>query len=234
VRLWIDTDIGDHPDDVVALSCAEAHPGVELVGVSTVGGDAERRAVVARALIDAPVVASPSAEDLRHAAPDALLAIGPLTNIAALITAGALPERGVVMGGTMRPTRHRARMQRVETNFGMDPGAAARVVSGWPAATIVPLDVTVAMWVDDGTRDRIVAAEPGVGEVLRPDADFVLHDALALLVLLGEAPVTVERRRLEVSADGELREDAGGVEHPVVTSVDADAAMARILELLGA
>ena len=38
VRLWIDTDIGDNPDDAVALLCAAAHPDVELVGVSTTGG----------------------------------------------------------------------------------------------------------------------------------------------------------------------------------------------------
>src|SRR2546426_4146374 len=53
VRLWIDTDIGTNVDDAVALLAAVAHPSVELVGVSTVGADPERRAAVAVALLAA-------------------------------------------------------------------------------------------------------------------------------------------------------------------------------------
>jgi inosine-uridine nucleoside N-ribohydrolase len=233
VRLWIDTDVGDHPDDVVALRCAATHPTVELVGVSTVGGDAERRAAAARAVVDAPVFSGAVVEELREAGPDALLAIGPLTNVAAFGETGVLPEHGAVMGGAMGPTVHRGEVQRVERNFGLDPGAAARVVAGWPEATIVPLDVTVSMRVDDKTRDRVLELEPHAADVMRAGDDLVLHDALALLVLLREAPVSVARRRLLVAADGELIEHAPGVEHPLVTSVDEVTAMGRILELLG-
>jgi len=50
VRLWIDTDVGTNPDDAVALLCAAGHRDVDLVGVSTVDGDTEWRAEVARAL----------------------------------------------------------------------------------------------------------------------------------------------------------------------------------------
>src|SRR4051812_1406194 len=63
-RLWIDTDINPPPtrgsvgtffganvDDAVALLAAVAHPAVELVGVSTVGSDPERRAAVAVGLL---------------------------------------------------------------------------------------------------------------------------------------------------------------------------------------
>src|SRR5438105_15416026 len=53
VRLWIDTDIGTNVDDAVALLAAAAHPAVELVGVSTVGSDPERRAAVAVGLLAA-------------------------------------------------------------------------------------------------------------------------------------------------------------------------------------
>src|SRR2546429_8813925 len=53
VRLWIDTDIGTNVDDAVALLAAVAHPSVELVGVSTVGADPERRAAVAVGLLAA-------------------------------------------------------------------------------------------------------------------------------------------------------------------------------------
>ena len=55
MRLWIDTDVGGDPDDAIALLCAAAHPAVDLVGVSTVDGDHERRVGVARSLVEAPV-----------------------------------------------------------------------------------------------------------------------------------------------------------------------------------
>ena len=35
MRLWIDTDIGDDPDDTVALWCAARSSDAQLVGVST-------------------------------------------------------------------------------------------------------------------------------------------------------------------------------------------------------
>ena len=88
MRLWIDTDIGDNPDDAVALLCARAHPDVDLVGVSTTGGRTEWRAELARQFVDVDVVAGEHPDELvarmRSASPDAVLAIGPLTNIAAL------------------------------------------------------------------------------------------------------------------------------------------------------
>ena len=43
MRLWVDTDIGDNPDDTIALWCAAHSPDVELVGVSTVDGDVALR-----------------------------------------------------------------------------------------------------------------------------------------------------------------------------------------------
>lgn len=43
MRCWVDTDVGDDPDDMVALACAAAHPEVELAGVSTIGRDTPRR-----------------------------------------------------------------------------------------------------------------------------------------------------------------------------------------------
>ena len=56
MRLWIDTDVGTNLDDAVALLCAAGHRDVELVGVSTVDGDTEWRAEIARTLVDVPVV----------------------------------------------------------------------------------------------------------------------------------------------------------------------------------
>src|SRR2546423_9650335 len=44
-------DVGTNVDDAIALLAAVAHPAVELVGVSTVGSDPERRAAVAVGLL---------------------------------------------------------------------------------------------------------------------------------------------------------------------------------------
>ena len=64
MRLWIDTDVGDNPDDAVALLCAAAHPDIELVGVSTTGGQTEWRAELARQLVDAVVVPGERPDEL--------------------------------------------------------------------------------------------------------------------------------------------------------------------------
>jgi inosine-uridine nucleoside N-ribohydrolase len=242
VRLWIDTDVGDNPDDAVALLCAGAHPDVELVGVSTTGGRTEWRAELAREFVTADVVAGEHPDELARrviaAKPDAVLAIGPLTNIAALLALGIPLTPLTIMGGVLVPLRHRGRLRRVERNFSQDPSAAAVVLAG-TEASIVPLDVTVGMRLEPAVLDRLVASAPKlVPEIERwiaeQDEPVVLHDPLALLVALGESFVSVEPRVISVdSTDGTVREGEGGHEHAVVVSVDAPAAVDRVLGLLG-
>ncbi len=213
MRLWIDTDVGDNPDDTVALLCARAHPDVELVGVSTTGGRSDWRAALARELVDAEVVPGDHpdevAERFATARPEALLAIGPLTNIAALTVLDAAIPPLTVMGGVLVPLRHRSRLRRVEWNFSQDPGAAAVVVDSTDA-TIVPLDVTVAMRLETAVLEQLVSTAPRLlPEIERwtaeQDEPVVLHDPLALLVALGEPLVAIESRTLGVDAnDGTL------------------------------
>ena len=68
MRLWIDTDVGDNPDDAVALLAAAADPAADLVGVSTTGGRTAWRAELARELMPTgppiPVVAGEQAGEL--------------------------------------------------------------------------------------------------------------------------------------------------------------------------
>ena len=243
MRLWIDTDIGDNPDDAVALLCACAHPNVELVGVSTTGGRTEWRAELARQVVEVPVIPGESidvlADTFGKAEPEAVLAIGPLTSVAALVAVGIAFPPITVMGGALFPVEHRGRVQTVEFNFARDPAAAAIVVAR-SDATIVPLDVTVTMRLDAQQVDRLVHADARLApEVARWQAAFddplVLHDPLALLSCVGEPVVTSEHRMLEVDAhDGRLRVTERGCDHAVVVDVDAHAAIHRLLELLGA
>ena len=94
----------------------------------------------------------------RAASPEAVLAIGPLTNVAALLALGVTMPRLTLMGGVLTPVEHRGRLQAVEHNFAGDPAAAAVVVA-MTDATIVPLDATVAMRLDPTQVDGLVRAD---------------------------------------------------------------------------
>jgi inosine-uridine nucleoside N-ribohydrolase len=262
-RLWIDTDINPPPaigsggtfvgtnvDDAVALLAAVAHPSVELVGVSTVGSDPERRAAVAVGLLAGAGVdlgsvavvagAADSVDAVASSGAEALLAIGPLTNVAAMTAAGVRPPELTVMGGALRPVEHRGELRTVEYNFASDPDAAAAVLAV-PGAVIVPLDATVAARLDDRMVARLVGAapvlEPMVQAWVSEWGEVVLHDPAALLIAAGDGTELgrFERRRLQVEPDGRVIDGgpgAGGTVHDVVTSLFGVAVVASVLALL--
>jgi purine nucleosidase len=248
VRLWIDTDVGTNPDDAVALLCAAGHRDVDLVGVSTVDGDTEWRAEIARTLVDAAVVpgARLGGRDVAVSQAEALLAIGPLVNVARLAAAGVLPPRLGVMGGVLRPVHHRGAVREVEHNFGTEPAAARAVIGHTPGVLLCPLDVTVRMRPSATDLDDLVSAAPALGPMFDewrekhraggvPDDEEAvrLHDPLALLALVGEPVVAVERQALTVDERGAVDADSGrGRAVDVVTDVDAVRAMERIVELV--
>jgi inosine-uridine nucleoside N-ribohydrolase len=245
LRLWIDTDIGDDPDDAVALAMAARHPNVDIIGVSTVYRDVEWRAREARALLAefgcaADVIAGPpSPNALAATSADALLAIGPLTNIAHLSAhEAAFPRRVVIMGGALATVHHRGEDMRIEYNFGRDPAATEAVVGACQHSTIVPLDVTARLCVSDAQEATLRHAARSLDAAIarwraERGVPVCLHDPLALLVLLDEAPVSRERRRIAVDSDGAIvSDDADGTEHDVVVAVDPPAAIARIIEIV--
>jgi inosine-uridine nucleoside N-ribohydrolase len=241
VRLWIDTDVGDNPDDAVALVVARAHPGVELVGVSTTGGDHQRRVALAASLVDAPVVAGSEPDVLARRVADgdldAMLAIGPLTNVARLLVLGASLPPLTVMGGALAPVPHRGTVYGIEHNFGADPAAASVVIAATDAL-VVPLDVTASMRVDERELQQLLDAAPVLAseiEVWRARAGLplVLHDPLALLACTGEPVVDTAVRALAVDpGTGEVRVDGDGREHAVAVGADVHAAVDRLLALL--
>jgi purine nucleosidase/pyrimidine-specific ribonucleoside hydrolase len=202
MRLWVDTDIGDDPDDAVALAVAARDATVELVGVSTVYGNVAARARAARDLfaaldVDVPVHAGPPPLDAL-AGVDALLAIGPLTNVAHLLAEGVpLPDQVVAMGGAVGEVRHRGTVHRVEHNFRCDPAAARAVVTECDQLVLVPLDVTARCTMSDDDTDALTASVPVLRAAVAAfreatGAPLCLHDPCALLVLLGD--VAAERR----------------------------------------
>jgi inosine-uridine nucleoside N-ribohydrolase len=248
VRLWIDTDVGTNPDDAVALLCAAGHRDVELVGVSTVDGDTDGRAEIARTLVDAPVVSGArlAPHEVAASRAEALLAIGPLENVARLLAAGVLPPRVGMMGGALRAVRHRGASRDVEHNFGTEPAASKAVIRYAAGLLVCPLDVTVRMRPAAADLDDLIEAAPVLAPMVDdwrarqraagvPDDEAAvrLHDPLALLALLDEPVVAVERQALTVDDDGRVHADPGrGRDVDVVTDVDVVRAMERIVELV--
>src|SRR5262245_12878129 len=167
MRLWIDTDIGDNPDDTVALWCAARQPTTDIIGVSTVDGDTSWRAELARAVLGphVEVVAGPPTPAQVEGA-DALLAIGPWTHAAELAEGHALPPRVALMGGVLGPIRHRGEIVRTEHNVGKDPAAARRVLAAAGGLLVVPLDATANLLATEDDEAALVAAIPQLGEQL--------------------------------------------------------------------
>ena len=115
-----------------------------------------------------------------------------------------------------------------------------------PGVLLCPLDVTVRMRPSATDLGALVDAAPVLGPmfdawreqhraggVADDEAAVRLHDPLALLALVGEPVVAVERRALTVDERGTVHADPGhGGTVDVVTDVDAVRAMERIVQLV--
>ena len=237
MRLWVDTDAGDNPDDTIALWCAAQAADVDLAGVSTVDGDVELRAAFVRRLLpDADVIAGPPPAD-RVANVDALLGIGPWTHLADLADQGALPRRVVLMGGALAPVRHRGELRRIEHNVGADPDAAARLIDTTGNLIVVPLDATARLHAHARDETALTRSIPGLREQLdawrqeNGDVPLVLHDVAALLIALGDPVARMESRRLQIEPDGTMWASVDGPLQHVVAHVDSDETRARMRAL---
>jgi len=238
VRIWIDTDAGEYPDDTIALWCADQADDVDLVGVSTVGDDVELRATFVRALLpDVDVIAGPPPAE-RVANVDVFLGIGPWTHVADLADAGALPRRVVLMGGTLAPVKHHGELRRIEHNVGSDPDAAARLISSTGNLIVIPLDATARVHATRHDEKVLTHGIPGLREQLdawrqvEGDEPLVLHDVAALFIALGDRISRMDSRRLEIEPDGTMWASVSGPLQYVVAHVSSDETRARMRELI--
>jgi inosine-uridine nucleoside N-ribohydrolase len=243
VRLWIDTDAGDNPDDTIALWCAARADDVDLAGVSTVDGDVDKRAAYVRKLLpEIDVIAGPPPPD-RLANVDVLLGIGPWTHVAGLADEGALPRRVVLMGGALAPIKHHGQLRRIEHNVGADPAGAARLLGTTGNLIVVPLDATARLKAHAHDEKVLVKAIPGFRDNLarwrqkgEPEADggappLVLHDVAALFVAMGDRVARMESRRLRIEPDGTMSASVDGPLQHVVAHLDGDETRARMRAL---
>lgn len=169
-----------------------------------------------------------------------LLAVGPLTNLAAVVEhhASAVDKiaRVVVMGGSLH---HRGNVSpRAEANFWQDPHAAARVLAAdWPV-TVVGLDVTETVRLYPEDVALLPNAAPRCGTLLAGAfahyADFhresrgfhgcYLHDPAALVAVTDPDRFETWRAKVEVDTGderpGALIETTTGRELAVCMSAD--------------
>lgn len=184
--------------------------------------------------------------DLRAAGDGVVLAcLGPLTNVARLVRAApdalAGVERICLMGGTL------GHGDLVDTNFAVDPLAAALVLHSGIPLTIVPLDVTRTTELSRKWWRELVDAPGGPRDPLRDVAEWLepwleyssrtrpvggmwLHDLVAVATLAEPTIVASRRVRVDVadSPAGKLVRRADGVEVELVTEVDNEALLALL------
>ncbi len=165
---------------------------------------------------------APAAEALvehvdRHPGEVTVLAVGPLTNVAAAMAldpgwAGKV-QRLVVMGGAFDVPNL---LQ--ELNFAYDPEAAHAVLSSRAPVLVVPLDVTLRTFMKFGHVDRLEAAGTPLarylGRTVRPWVAWLaerfgrdgcpLHDPLALAALLDPAVIRTRRASVGMELRGDL------------------------------
>ncbi|MGH3507716.1 MAG: nucleoside hydrolase [Nocardioidaceae bacterium] len=173
VLVHVDTDLGDNPDDACAVAMLLGWPGVELRSISTVNDRDGHRAALVRELLelagaaDVPVAAEPSApSELVSAAEDdaALLALGPLTNVAGAdaLKPGVLADVDLtICGGWLDGPGPGlpAWDARRDSNVQADP-TAARLVWERCDATWVPVAASCVATLRETDLRRLAAAGP--------------------------------------------------------------------------
>jgi inosine-uridine nucleoside N-ribohydrolase len=278
IKVLLDTDIGSDIDDAVCLAYLLANPECELLGITTVSGEADARASMASAMCkvaDMPIPIYPGRDEplliaqKQPRAPQAvalsrwphessfpkgqaveflrqtiraypgeviLLAIGPLTNVAALFAADAeipaLLKGLVMMCGIF--TNRLAGVGPLEWNAMLDPAATAIVYRAVPKMhRSIGLDVTSKVTMSAATvreRFQVPLLRPVLdfAEVWFQDVDSItFYDPLAAATIFDETICGFERGRVEVELVSERlagltywTADAAG-QHEVALTVDS-------------
>lgn len=201
-RLWIDTDAAcghsprTDPDDCFAIALLLRSAALDVVGISTVAGNAPREVVerTTQALlkeVGSRVAVHNGASALKAAlteGPLTVLALGPLTNIAA-----ALRERPDLRGNVARLITVMGRRPGHifhpaegagggmffghgpvfrDFNFALDPGAAAQVLALNLSMSFVPYDAARGVELTADDLDRLQMSLPWIVERSRGWLDY--------------------------------------------------------------
>jgi inosine-uridine nucleoside N-ribohydrolase len=173
-----------------------------------------------------------------------LLAIGPLTNLAALFEKH--PEcqkqirRIVVMGGALAVGYNGKPPVEAEWNFRTDVAAARVVLDAGVPLLVVPLDVTAALTLDDDACRRIFTNGTPLHRQLAALRDLagpelsVLFDPLAVALCFDEQFCTFKEMRLAVDDRGVSRTVEGKANARVAVTIKREEFLAWFVKRLRA
>lgn len=199
---------------------------------------------------------------LAETEPDRLVAIGPMTNLGALVGAGVSLPPLTIMGGKVADVLLPGMSADItEWNWHCDPVAVQRVFRTDPSeppeapatsgrsepATVVPAEVTFTTRLRADDIDRLDRGDPLLRSLavlcrqwLITQRDrfeierpiVALHDPLTTAILTEPGLCTYRGTRIAVDDRAEVSEIAGPANVRVATAVDADAARDHIMDIL--
>lgn len=166
-----------------------------------------------------PDLVAESAVDLLKQAIDSennrmvVVAIGPLTNVAALLRQHP-EERGrireiVLMGGSIAHGYTPGSGATAEYNIAADPAAARSVFSSGVPIRMAPLDVTAGLQLDETQRQKIFGQHTAITDALQSlyrlwgEPTPTLHDPMALSLITEPALCKTKRMHVEIGTKGE-------------------------------
>ncbi len=161
-----------------------------------------------------------------------IVAIGPLTNVARLIT--EQPElakkikRLVVMGGSIAVGYDGKPKPEVEWNFKLDVPAAQKVLSSLVPIVLVPLDATGTVALEAKQRNELFAAHTPLTWQLQNLYELwnketpILFDPVALAAAFAPEALTFQEMPIRVQDDGMTVVQNDGRKMQVATKVDRE------------
>jgi len=283
----LDTDIGTDIDDAYALAALMQRHDLQLLGVTTVSGDAVARARLAAKFLSrggpkwaaVPVYAgastatqymkqadwaagfqSPSLHESgavefmkkaieAHPGQVTLIAIGELTNIAALLQADPSIAKRIkaisLMGGSVKRGYAAGSKPEAEWNIKSNAKAAQAVFGSGVPLRVAPLDSTADLVVTPEMRAELFAQGSAISDALAALNSIWRHtntwkaenptlfDVLAVELIDPRTPRRLAALRIEVADDGLTRPIEGGVPNTqVALEVDAAAFMQEFVARL--
>ena len=187
------------------------------------------------------------AEALAKAEPDVLLAIGPLTNVAALLNAGAELPPLAIMGGKLEDVLLAGMVPYIsEWNWFCDPIAVQRVLAAEHRVRprVVPAEVTFRTRLAEGDVARLAAADALARALatlsehwLQAQKDLLgskrpvvaLHDPLTAAVLVERGLCPFEARSIRVDDTGASHRETGAPNIDAAVDVDPTAAREHLM-----
>jgi len=182
-----------------------------------------------------------------------IVAIGPLTTLAAVLRENPAARSRIkhlyVMGGALWCKGNIRGV--AEFNFYRDPPAAAAVLASGLPISLIPLDVTKFVTLDESNLAHFAASETRAGEFLAKIMEFpmkhsseagkgrfIVHDALAVGAIIWPGLFVRTRMTIEVATSGEHPGRTrptlahGGPQADVLTAINAVDFVENMLERL--